>query len=142
MDVDKHQLLLTIVFEPPFYKAIFESFSDKHYEVAQINLGTSEPKLTLINNLVVNHWTRVHFFSQAQTKVLVNEKKMNPKRLQRLARKAMQTSVSSKAQLALKEQFEQSKKAHKRECKLQAEQLKDEKFQVRQLKRIEKHKGH
>ncbi|WP_414671813.1 DUF2992 family protein [Lactobacillus gasseri] len=49
------QSSLTIVFEPPFYKAIFERRFDSIYEVGQINLGPSEPKLVLIYNLVLHH---------------------------------------------------------------------------------------
>lgn len=56
------QSSLTIVFEPPFYKAIFERRFDSIYEVGQINLGPSEPKLALIYDLVLHHWNKVILF--------------------------------------------------------------------------------
>jgi len=142
MDVEKCQLLLTIDFDPPFYKAIFESVSAESYEVAQVNLGTSEPKLTLILDLVLNHWDRVHFFKQKQFKKNELPNKINPKRKQRLAPRAVKNGFSTKSQVALKKQFEQNKLANKRDRKLKKEQLIEKKFKLKQEKRIEKHKGH
>lgn len=55
---------LTIIFDPPFYKAIFERRAGSIYEVSQVNLGTSEPKSSLIYNLINKHWSKVHYFRQ------------------------------------------------------------------------------
>ncbi len=92
------QSSLTIVFEPPFYKAIFERRFDSIYEVGQINLGPSEPKLTFIYDLVLHHWNKVIFFQQTVCGSSVSEQKINPKHLQRLARKSIQYGVGTKAQ--------------------------------------------
>ncbi len=68
---------LTIVYEPPFYKAIFERRFNSTYEVSQINLGPSEPKLT-IYDLVIHHWNRIIFFKQTVCASSVSERKINP----------------------------------------------------------------
>lgn len=87
---------LTIVYEPPFYKAIFERRFDSTYEVSQVNLGPSEPKLTLIYDLVIHHWNKIIFFKQTVCASSVSERKINPKRLQRLAKKSIQYGVGTK----------------------------------------------
>lgn len=68
--------------------------------------------------------------------------KINPKRKQRLAQKAVKNGFSTKSQVALKKQFEQNKLANERDRKLKKEQLIEKKFKLKQEKRIEKHKGH
>nr|WP_283580382.1 DUF2992 family protein [Ligilactobacillus aviarius] len=40
----KCRMIMTVVFDKPFYKGIFERFVDDRYAVAKINLGTSLPK--------------------------------------------------------------------------------------------------
>lgn len=74
---------------------------------------------------------------------VVKEARKNPKRLQKEAKKQMQnTGIGTKSQQALKLQQEQNKqerKAKSREKKLQeAERM----FELKQQKRIEKHRGH
>ncbi|AUJ32920.1 MAG: DUF2992 family protein [Liquorilactobacillus nagelii] len=54
---------LTIIFEPPFYKAIFERSWDSVYEVGQLILGPAEPKTCDIYRLVNTFWTKIHFFA-------------------------------------------------------------------------------
>lgn len=91
---------------------------------------------------MLNHWDRVHFFKQKQFKKNELPNKINPKRKQRLAQKAVKNGFSTKSQVALKKQFEQNKLANERDRKLKKEQLIEKKFKLKQEKRIEKHKGH
>ncbi|MFT8425542.1 MAG: YjdF family protein [Liquorilactobacillus sp.] len=133
---------LTIIFDPPFYKAIFERRYASVYEVGQVTLGTSEPKLTYIYTLVTNHWSRVVFFRQSDSNALVLEKRINPKRLQRLARKSVEKGVSTKAQLALQKQIE-IRKTKKKQIKQAGREAKEVlAFEMRQAKKKQKHKGH
>ena len=136
------QSSLTIVFEPPFYKAIFERRFDSIYEVGQINLGPSEPKLALIYDLVLHHWNKVIFFQQNVCASSVSERRINPKRLQRLARKSIQYGVGTKAQQTLKKQLEYQKvtRQHNRRTKKVLDQ--EKRYKLRQAKKIQKHKGH
>ncbi|MCI1986083.1 MAG: YjdF family protein [Lactobacillus sp.] len=133
---------LTIVYEPPFYKAIFERRFDSTYEVAQINLGPSEPKLTLIADLVIHHWDKITFFQQTICESSVSELKINPKRLQRLAKKSVQSGVGTKAQKALQKQLECQKvnRQHQRRARKILDQ--EKKYRLRQTKKKQKHKGH
>ncbi|MDN2453171.1 YjdF family protein [Lactobacillus sp. UCMA15818] len=133
---------LTIIFDPPFYKAIFERRYASVYEVGQVTLGTSEPKLNCIYTLVTNHWSRVVFFRQSDSNALVLEKRINPKRLQRLARKSVEKGVSTKAQLALQKQIE-IRKTKKKQIKQAGREAKEVlAFEMRQAKKKQKHKGH
>ncbi|MGF2384909.1 YjdF family protein [Lentilactobacillus otakiensis] len=90
---------LTIVFDPSFYKAIFERKTQNSYEVAQVVLGPSEPKIPLIAELVIKKWSKLRFYqaTSAFKSKLESVARVNPKRLQRLARKSMTASTSSKA---------------------------------------------
>ena len=118
---------LTIVYEPPFYKAIFERRFGSTYEVSQVNLGPSEPKLTLIYDLVIHHWNKNIFFKQTVCDSSVSKRKINPKRLQRLARKSVQYGVGTKAQQTLQKQLECQKvtRQHNRRTKKTLDQKKD-----------------
>lgn len=129
---------LTIIFDPPFYKAIFERRYASVYEVGQVTLGTSEPKLNCIYTLVTNHWSRVVFFRQSDSNALVLEKRINPKRLQRLARKSVEKGVSTKAQLALQKQIE-IRKTKKKQIKQAGREAKEVlAFEMRQAKKKQK----
>lgn len=132
------QSSLTIVFEPPFYKAIFE----RSFDSGQINLGPSEPKLALIYDLVLHHWNKVTFFQQTVCASYVSERKINPKRLQRLARKSIQYGVGTKAQQTLQKQLECQKitRQHNRRTKKILDQ--EKRYKLHQAKKIQKHKGH
>src|SRR5699024_223075 len=92
---------LTIVFDDPFYKAIFERVDGTNYEVAQVNLGVSLPHMPEILRLVNDHYSQLHFYQST-----VEEEKfhhVNPKRAQRLAHKATQNkAIGTKAKQALR----------------------------------------
>ncbi|WEV51840.1 YjdF family protein [Lactobacillus sp. ESL0731] len=134
---------LTIIFEAPFYQAIFERRVGTSYEVAKVNMGTSEPKTTLIYSLIINHWHEIKFFRQDSPELEINTKRINPKRRQRLAKKAIKNDgLGTKAQIALQRQLEQFKLSKKTANQQQKARVAQEKFKLRQKKKLEKHKGH
>lgn len=53
---------LTIIFDDPFYKAIFERIDGANYEVAQVNLGASLPHMSEILKLVNFQYSKLHFY--------------------------------------------------------------------------------
>ncbi len=57
----KCRMIMTVVFDKPFYKGVFECFADDRYAVAEINLGTSLPKTRDIYRLVLKRWNTIHF---------------------------------------------------------------------------------
>ena len=71
------------------------------------------------------------------------EKKLSPKRMQRLInREKRQPVVSTKAQMAMSEIREQSKAANKSQKRRKKAEYADKRFQQKQAKKREKHKGH
>lgn len=68
-----NSLTLTIIFEPPFYKAIFESHS-RSYSVATLNLGTTEPRIQNIYEFILHHWNRLNFFETKFTNRITHKK--------------------------------------------------------------------
>ena len=101
----KCRMIMTVVFDKPFYKGIFERFVDDRYAVAKINLGTSLPKTRDIYRLVLKRWNTIHFSKETLDSTRV--KRANPKRMQREAQKQVHAEFyGSKAQQALKADFE------------------------------------
>ena len=73
----------------------------------------------------------------------IDEKRINPKRLQRAIRKQLQnTGVGTKAQQALKLQQEQGKLERKTHSREQKEAEKERQYELRQEKIKAKHRGH
>ena len=73
----------------------------------------------------------------------VESKKINPKRYQREIKKEIESKgVGTKAQLAMKLQQELNKTERKIISKAEKEEEKQRKFEIRQEKKSEKHKGH
>ncbi|MDF7638677.1 YjdF family protein [Lactobacillus sp. ESL0791] len=136
------QSSLTIVFDPPFYKAIFERHSDTNYEVGQVVLGTAQPKTTLIYALIINEWASIKFFKVKDDTDARPIKSINPKRRQRLACKAVKTATGTKAQLILKKEFVKEKAGRKKQQKIAKNKQQQERFACRQAKHLQKHKGH
>lgn len=132
---------LTIIFDPPYYKGIFEVRRDQLYSVAEINLGTSDPKLSLIQQLILDNWEKINFFT-TRSENRPEKGKINPKKLQRLVRKQVHKGVGTSAQMALKEQLSERKKEKKVTNFAYNESLKKAKFVTKQEKKKEKHRGH
>ena len=73
----------------------------------------------------------------------VESKKINPKRYLREIKKEIESKgVGTKAQLAMKLQQELNKTERKIISKAEKEEEKQRKFEIRQEKKSEKHKGH
>ena len=69
--------------------------------------------------------------------------KKNPKRAQRDAKKqTAENGIGTKSQQALKLQQEQNKLERKERSKQEREEESDRLFEMKQLKKREKHKGH
>lgn len=70
-------------------------------------------------------------------------KRINPKRMQRnINREKKKPVLSTKSQLAISESREQLKSIKQKNSKLQKEQDKQRKFELKQQKKYQKHKGH
>ncbi|CAI2672991.1 hypothetical protein AKUH3B209X_PPKS00210 (plasmid) [Apilactobacillus kunkeei] len=132
----------TIIFDPPFYKIVVESYFNDIYEVAKLTLGTSEPTTIFINNLINKNWSKFRFYRESTTDIEISHKKINPKRLQRISRKEISKGIGTKAQQSLKKQTALAKKESKKKKKQYTKAKKEKIFQIKQQKKYEKHKGH
>ena len=131
---------LTVYFEAPFWVGVFERIEDGKLSVSKVTFG-AEPKDFELQEYIQKCYSALKFSPVVET--VVKELKRNPKRMQREAKRQMQeTGVGTKAQQALKlqqEQDKQKRKVRSREKK-EAEELR--KFELKQQKKREKHKGH
>lgn len=136
----KVSLVLTVYFEDPFWVGVFERYDREKLSASKITFG-AEPKDNEVLELVLKHFKEVRFSPAVAT---VESKTIhNPKRLQREAKK--QTSakgIGTKSQQAIKLLQEQNKLEHKHLSREQKEAEKERKFELKQLKKSEKHRGH
>ena len=135
---------LTIFFEEPFWVCVFEEHEGKSYGVSKVTFG-AEPKDEEIYEFIL---TKYHKLKFARSMIEGEEnscliKKENPKRIQRkIKRETKEQGIGTKAQIALKEQYENNKLEKKKHNRLQRSIEEVEKFKLKQSKRKEKHKGH
>jgi len=131
---------LTVLFDPPFWVGLFERERGGRYEVCKVTFG-AEPKDYDVYAFVLKHYGTLDF-SPALAADGTEERTINPKRAQRLARgQTKPASIGTKAQQALQLQREQSRAERRvltREAR-EAEELR--RFRLRQEKRKEKHRG-
>lgn len=133
------QSIFTIMFENPFWIGLYEQFNQQTYRVSKIVFGPSEPTNTDIIDLFVNHFDQFTFSSQiaGSTKP---KKKLGFKRMQREAKKQMtHKPCGTKAQIALKIHFEETKQQKKSKKSLHKKNLKATAFALKQIKKKQNH---
>ena len=137
--MDKVSGRLTVFFEEPFWIGVFERISEGKLSVCKVTFG-AEPKDYEIYEFVLKNYYRLKFSPAVATDV--KEAVRNPKRVQREVRKQVQnTGIGTKSQQALKLQQEQLKIERKMKNHKQQEIDKKRKFELKQRKRKEKHRG-
>lgn len=132
---------LTVFFDAPFWVGIFERSYGGYYEVCKVTFG-AEPKDFEVYNFILKNLSKLPF-SESTDDHPETAKKINPKRFRReIYREVENSGPGTKAQNALKLERESKKLEKNKALKLRNDQEKDEKFQLRQQKKKEKHKGH
>ncbi len=132
---------ITVLFEEPFWIMIYERTVEKRYEVAKVTFG-AEPKDYQVFDYLIKNYDNLRFSKAVKTKSAKKEH-INPKRIQRKINKELaKTQIGTKAQNALKLQYEENKIAKKSFSKEQKEAEKERKRQLHNEKKKEKHKGH
>ncbi len=132
---------LTVFFEEPFWVGVYERESDGVYEVCKIVFG-AEPKDYEVFDFLIKKWDYLRFHASMDGQCIA-QKHINPKRMQREIKNQLQnTGVGTKAQQVLKLQHEQGKLERKKHSRREKDAEKERKFELRQQKRMEKHKGH
>lgn len=131
---------LTILFEAPFWIGVYERYGDGNYEVCKITFGT-EPKDYEVQEFLLRNWRKLKFSPPIKSEK-IEERKINPKRMQReISGQLQERGMGTKAQQALKLQHEQNKLERKTKSREQKEAEKERQYALRQEKKKAKHKG-
>lgn len=131
---------LTVYFDDPFWVGIWERVSEGRMEVAKITFG-AEPKDYEVYNFLLKNSGRLQFSppvkNHDQPKIIPNSKRMQ----KAISRQLQADGAGTKAMQALKLQQEQRKSGKKIFNKQKKQEDSDRQFELRQLKKKEKHKG-
>lgn len=134
---------LTIFYDGQFYVGLIETISDNKFKAYRFVFGT-EPNDHEVLDFIYKDLQRI-IEKHEQNGIPINniqEKKMNPKRLQRKAAKELkQTTFSSKAQEALNAEYELRKKKRVVKNKQLLEKQKQYKRDLKVQKAKNKRKG-
>ncbi|MBB6216095.1 tRNA A37 threonylcarbamoyladenosine modification protein TsaB [Anaerosolibacter carboniphilus] len=132
---------LTVYFDDPFWVGVFERVEDGHLETCRVVFG-AEPKDYEVYAFILKHYAQLKF----SRPLIVQEesaKRINPKRLQRKIKNALQNQgISTKAQEAIQLEREASKLERKIVSKEKKDTKKEMKFMMKQEKKKQKKKGH
>lgn len=132
---------ITVFFEEPFWVGIYERKFAKKYEVCKITFG-AEPKDYDVYSFLLKNYAKLKF-SRPVKASQNSEKAINPKRMQRLIKKQLQSSgAGTKAQQALQLSYEREKLERKEISREQKEAKAERKYGLRQKKKKDKHRGH
>ena len=132
---------LTVLFEDPFWIGLFEVADEEGLHVCKVTFG-AEPTGQEIIEFVEKNWHKLKYSEGIETTSTLEIKK-SPKRQLREARKQMVSQgIGTKSQQALKMQQERNKVERKQLSKAEREAERQRKFDLRQAKKKEKHKGH
>ena len=136
----KVSLVLTVFFEEPFWVGVFEKTEHGKLSVSKVVFG-AEPKDCEVFEYFLKHCKELRFSPAVAT--VASKTVSNPKRMQREARKQTSANgIGTRSQQAIKLQQEQNKLIRKTKSREQKEAEKERQFELRQLKKNEKHKGH
>ena len=132
---------LTVLFEDPFWVGVFEMTDEEGLHVCKVTFG-AEPTGQEIIEFVEKNWHKLKYSEGIETRSTLEIKK-SPKRQLREARKQMVSQgIGTKSQQALKMQQERNKVERKQLSKAEREAERQRKFDLRQAKMKEKHRGH
>lgn len=138
--MDRNYGKLTVYFENPFWVGVFERIENGKLSVCKVTFGV-EPKDYEVWEYVLKNYYQLKFSPAVE--VVVKKEATNPKRVQREARKQIATTgIGTKSQQALQMQREENKLERKSVSREQREAEKQRQFELKQLQKREKHKGH
>ena len=131
---------LTVFFEDPLWVGIFERIDEGKLSVCKVTFG-AEPKDYDVWEFVLRHYDELVFSPAVESET--RQTADNPKRRLRNARKQTERSgIGTKSQQALQLQREGMKAER---CQISREQRDAEaqrRFEMKQLKKKEKRRGH
>lgn len=131
---------LSVFFEDPFWIGIYERAEENKVEVCKIIFGP-EPKDYEVYRFLNENWSNLRF-SPPVSGATLEERRINPKRMQReISRQLQNPGIGTKAQQALKALQEANKAERKQKSKQEKEAESERKYDLRQQKKKEKHRG-
>jgi hypothetical protein len=136
---------ITIIFEEPFWIALIERYNEKNYSVAKLVIDTSEPQgvhlLDFFSNLDDERlqFTSAVPIEKRNIKTLSFKKQMHKNKH---TQASTSKHVYTKAHSMLKEQQSQHKTERKKESQFEKEKFNQVKYELKQQKKKNKHRGH
>ena len=132
---------LTVLFEDPFWIGLFELADREGLRVCKVTFG-AEPSEREIMEFIDRNGHRLRYSQAVDTSTTLENRK-NPKRLLREARRqTIPKGIGTKSQQALRQQQEQNKTVRLQRSKAEREAEQQRRFELRQAKKKEKHRGH
>lgn len=140
-----HKTETTVLFEEPFWVALIEREIDGRYSVARAIIGTSEPSgATLVDFFDRLNCENLRFSDAVKTECRVTKDVSFKKQVHK--NKEFQDNTSrhnyTKAHAMLKQQQTELKTERKKVSRQENEESLQRKFDIRQQKKKEKHRGH
>lgn len=137
--MDRATGILTVFFEEPFWVGIFEHTEAGMLSVSKVTFG-AEPKDYEIYDFILKEYDHLKFSPAVAADA--EKVRRNPKRIQREVHKQVEnTGLGTKAQQALKLQQEQMKTQRRAISRERSEAEKQRRFELKQQKKKEKHRG-
>ncbi len=130
----------TVFFDDPFWVGIYERVEDGGVEASRVVFGP-EPKDYEVFEYLLKNWNRLRFGPQVQA-VAPTDRRINPKRMQRKIKGELSSrGTGTKAQEAIKQLYQEVKQENRMASKQKKIYELSRKFEIRQIKKKEKHKG-
>ena len=131
---------LTVFFEDPFWVGIFERIDDGKLSVCKVTFG-AEPKDYDVWEFILRHYDELVFSPAVEAEA--RQTADNPKRRLRNARKQTERrGIGTKSQQALQLLREELKTEHRQISREQRDAEAQRRFEMKQLKKKEKRRGH
>lgn len=134
------RISLTVFFEDPFWVGVFERIDDGKLSVCKVTFG-AEPKDYDVWEFILQNYDRMVFSPAVETET--KQTADNSKRRLRNVRKQTERSgIGTKSQQALQMQREEMKKEHRQISREQRDAEAQRRFDMKQMKKKEKRRGH
>ena len=134
------RISLTVFFEDPFWVGVFERIDDGKLSVCKVTFG-AEPKDYDVWEFILRHYDELVFSPAVEAES--RQTADNPKRRLRNVRKQMERrGIGTKSQQALQLQREELKTEHRQISREQRDAEAQRRFEMKQLKKKEKRRGH
>ena len=134
------KISLTVFFEDPFWVGVFERIDDGKLSVCKVTFG-AEPKDYDVWEFILQNYDKLVFSPAVETET--KQTADNPKWRLRNARKQTERSgIGTKSQQALQMQREEMKTERLQISREQRDAEAQRRFEMKQLKKKEKRRGH